>query len=74
MNHKLMTGLVIVGLALTYFGYDLFAYLKWGNDTTISRILLAANAYSIAGMFLAIVSAFAFGVLFGHLFLPQHVE
>lgn len=73
MNPKILTGLVIVGLGLLYAIYDLFAYLNFGNESTISRILLEADSMTVAGMGLAIILAFAAGVFFGHVFLPQHV-
>lgn len=73
MRHQTITALVIVGLGLLYGIYDIFAYKTWSNKATISRVLLEANAASLFGMALAIVLAFTVGVLFGHLFLPQHV-
>ena len=45
--------------------WDGFAYLTWGPPATISKLLLSwAQEHPII--------AFLFGVIFGHLFWPQH--
>jgi hypothetical protein len=64
------TALVFVILVATAIAYDIIAYARGGNAATFSYICLSvANRYR--GF--AILLAFAIGVLFGHLFLPQHV-
>lgn len=58
---------VIVGLAL----YDLIAYSRHGSEATISRVTYWT---SVRSRFFLILFVFAMGVLFGHLFLPQHID
>lgn len=70
MSWQEYTALFILAVFVGVIGYDLFAYVRWGNEATISRVCLeTANHYR--GF--AILAAFAVGVLFGHLFLPQHI-
>jgi hypothetical protein len=65
-----VTALVIVGGLLAWLMYDVLAYAIRGNDATIS-VRLWRTSVRYRGF--AIVLAFLAGVLFGHLFLPQHV-
>lgn len=60
------TKLGLIGAFAVGCVYDLIAYNAGGNGATISRVLLSwATDYPIV--------AIAFGVLLGHLFVPQHV-
>lgn len=68
MNWRLITALVIVGVVVILIVYDLVVYVTKGNNATISRVILD-TARARPGFML--LFAFAFGVLFGHLFLPQ---
>ena len=61
----LIAGPACVGL------YDLAAFLAAGDQATISRVVLA---WSDACAPLAFGLCFAAGVLFGHVFLPQHPD
>jgi hypothetical protein len=71
MSWTVATPLAIVGAAVALAFYDLLAYRRGGNDATISVAMLrAGRRYPM----FAIVVAFIVGVLFGHLFLPQHVQ
>lgn len=62
---------MLVVLAVLLVLYDLAVYAIAGNDATISRVCLNC-AQNNRG--LVMVTAFCCGVLFGHLFLPQHVK
>lgn len=64
------TALALVAGLLLAIIYDVVAYRLGGNDATISRLLLDVSARYCG---FALVLAFLFGVLFGHLFLAQHV-
>lgn len=57
---ELLILIVVVGALL----YDLFAYLKGGNDATISKITLDAEKDWP-------IIAFLMGLLMGHLTWPQ---
>jgi len=51
-------------------GIDLWIYLKLGNSKTISRNMWRAyRTFPLIGL----IFAFGFGLLCGHLFLPQHI-
>jgi len=64
------TALGLVGLLIVVISYDTITYALGGNQATISRVCLGiANRHH--GF--AIILAFVVGVLFGHLFLPQHL-
>ena len=70
MTWTAITSLVFVILVAAAVVYDIVAYVRGGNAATFSYVCLGvANRYR--GF--AILLAFAVGVLFGHLFLPQHV-
>lgn len=69
MHWSVITAVVLVGALVLLVAYDLFAYAAGGNEATISRLCLdTANRYRA----LAMIAGFVAGVLFGHLFLPQH--
>ena len=65
------TALAIVGGFVLWVLYDLLAYAVAGNPATISRTALAVSNRARG---FAVAVAFLFGVLFGHLFLPQHPD
>lgn len=59
--------ITIVGLSV----YDLCVYLVSGNAATISRTLLdGTKEYPL----IMVLFCVGFGVLLGHLFVPQHVN
>jgi hypothetical protein len=58
------TLLIVSGIILVI--YDLIVYLRHGNDPTISRVV-----YGWAKRYPWIV--LLFGMLLGHLFIPQHI-
>lgn len=62
------TALAFVVVVLASILWDVLAYAFGGHAATFSTVLLA-TADQYRGF--AIVVAFAVGVLFGHLFLPQ---
>jgi hypothetical protein len=65
------TALVLVAVVVGLIIYDAVSYALGGNQDTISVVCLTmADRYR---GFTTIV-AFAVGVLFGHLFLPQHTN
>jgi hypothetical protein len=68
---RTITAVLIVATILAVACYDLVAYVRVGNEATISRICLeTANNYR--GFAIGVV--FLLGILCGHLFLPQHVQ
>lgn len=67
MNWRNVTKFSIIGVAVLLGGYDIFVVLKSGVNATISRVVYNAAAdYPI--------TAFAFGVLIGHLYWAQKIE
>lgn len=63
MNVKTITGIVIVAAFLIIVGYDVWAVLQGGIDSTISAVVFDfAHQYPII--------PFATGVLMGHLYWP----
>lgn len=56
--------LIIVGIVLAV--YDLIVFLRRGDDPTISRVV-----YGWAKRYPWVV--LLFGMLLGHLFIPQHI-
>lgn len=59
--------IVIVSMATCLACFDLFVYLYYGTEPTLSAIILEwSQAYPIL--------PFVFGVLCGHLFWPQYLE
>ncbi len=71
MTMKSVSKVVIPFIPVLTLAYDAVAYAVGGNDATISRVLLTWAA-EYAPLPLAL--AFGFGVLFGHLFVPQHAD
>lgn len=70
MTWQSWTALLLVILLVLVIVYDAVTYALGGNQATISQVCLSiANEYR---GFSTIVG-FVVGVLFGHLFLPQHV-
>ena len=66
MSWRRLTQLILLALPLLVGGYDLAAFLRSGNDATVSMVILdAAKEWPIVSLL--------FGVLVGHLFVPQHV-
>lgn len=71
---KTITGLVIVGTIAFLVLYDIVVYALFGSDPTISRVIYGACKSSSASAAFALGAAFTLGVLFGHLFLPMHIQ
>lgn len=71
-NKVILWGAVAIILAtVSLILYDLSAAIWIGNDATISwAILVASEKFR----YFSIILSFSFGVLFGHLLLPQHVK
>jgi len=69
-NDSLLFAVCVSLGALFVMGvYDVFLFVNFGRDATISRqILLWSRSYPEASL----AAAFALGVLAGHLFWPQH--
>lgn len=67
---KRWTALLIVAVIVGLIVYDLIAYAVAGNDATISKVMLTINQEHPA---FGLMFTFSFGVLVGHLFLPQTV-
>lgn len=65
-----ITGLLIIAMIIAIFAYDLIADIFGGNSATISRICL--DTFQRYPTF-ALATVFLFGMLCGHLFVPQHV-
>ena len=63
------TALGLVALLVLVIAYDAVTYALGGNQDTISVVCLDIADRNRG---FAIIVAFAVGVLFGHLFLPQH--
>lgn len=70
MTWQTVTALLMVAITVILIGYDLIAYSIGGNAAIISQVCLR-TAEQHRGF--VILVGFAVGVLFGHLFLPQHV-
>jgi hypothetical protein len=68
MTWERITALVIVCVVVGLILYDLFAYFAFGNDATLSKTCLDM---SYKYRWFAVLFSFSFGVLIGHLFLPQ---
>jgi len=68
MTWQRTTALIIVSTIVGLVIYDILAYRFGGDESTISKTLLGT---SLTQKGFAIAFAFCFGVLFGHLFLPQ---
>ena len=66
MTWRRATRIFLCCVPVVIGGYDLCAFLAAGDDATISRAMLSLCGPAT----LAVV--FAWGVLVGHLFLPQH--
>ena len=70
VSWRVITAAIIVLTPLVVGVYDLVAYLRGGNNATISKTCLdTAREYPL----FAICVVFAFGALCGHLFVPQHL-
>jgi hypothetical protein len=65
-----ITRFFIVFLIIGVLLYDLWVFVNYGNEATISRQILDFS-YAKTG---SVMLAFFFGLLCGHLFIPQHVE
>ena len=63
MTPRHITQAVLLTALLLLGAYDLFAFLRWGRENTISVVL-----YETAQQFPVI--AFGLGVLAGHVFWP----
>lgn len=60
----------IILVPILWAFYDLIAYWRSGNEATISRVMLeTSRRYTL----FALVIVFIFGLLCGHLFVPQHI-
>lgn len=71
MSWREVTIVVIVVTIVGLSVYDVVVYLIGGNEATISRTLLdGTKEYPI----IVVLFSVGFGVLLGHLFLPQHVN
>lgn len=57
---------VIVGTALTWIAYDVYAYMKWGNPGTLSVAINKLGSWSMGFVLLV-------GFLLGHLFWQVHI-
>ena len=63
MGKASVTDAVIIAVIFAGLLYDLFAYVKWGNEATLSvRIFRLAKDWPML--------PFLFGVLVGHWFWP----
>lgn len=71
MNWQTATALFITGVIVLCIVYDLIAYSVGGSEATISSVCLN-TANRNRGF--AMAFAFCFGLLCGHIFLPQKVE
>lgn len=71
MTWKLASALAFVTGLVVVIVYDLVAYACGGKEATISDVWLSTASWS---RFFVVVSCFAAGVLFGHLFLPQVID
>lgn len=71
MEWRRFTAFMIVGATVFLVLYDLVTYAVAGNDATISRVMLTMTEQNPA---FAIFVSMNFGVLIGHLFLPQRVS
>jgi uncharacterized membrane protein YuzA (DUF378 family) len=61
------TKLTIIATVVALSGYDVYAFVEGGVDSTISRVVYGwAVDYPIVGV--------AAGVLIGHLFWPQKIK
>lgn len=67
MTGKQITTLVIGVIVAGAIGYDVFAYLHWGSEASISQIIYHA-AYTPPG---GAIIPLLFGILMGHLFFNQ---
>lgn len=62
---------VIIAAPFLIGAYDLIAYRAAGNEATISRVCLdTAQRYPALMVCIGVL----FGILLGHLFVPQHVK
>lgn len=69
--HQWMTLAFVVLMALVVIAYDIFVSVYIGESATISRALLR---FSLEHQLIVPILAFAAGVIFGHIFLPQHIH
>lgn len=60
----------IIIVPILWAFYDLLAYKRAGNEATISKVMLDTSRKYIL---FALIIVFIFGLLCGHLFVPQHV-
>jgi hypothetical protein len=58
---RVLTQILILATVVVWILYDIFAFLHWGNPSTISAVSIRYVTY-VPGI------AFAFGVLVGHIF------
>ena len=61
---RLVTKIVVIASAVAWIAWDVFAYLRGGNESTISRVVLEASKDWPIIPLLA-------GIVVGHLFFPQ---
>jgi len=61
---RLVTKIVVIASAAAWIAWDVFAYLRGGNESTISRVVLESSRDWPIIPLLA-------GIVVGHLFFPQ---
>jgi hypothetical protein len=62
---NIITQVVIMVTIVAWIGWDIYAYLHFGNAATESATIFRWSYHAPGAAFLA-------GILCGHLFFPQH--
>lgn len=71
MDKRFITLVVLICITFGLIGYDFYAEFVWGDDYTISKLMLWINQHCHV---FSLVFSFWLGISVGHFFLYQTIK